>query len=388
MDLLLHTPTAASNLSGHYERAFNNAAELFVVTAYLTDWDSALKLNPECRRFRIIIGSDFGITRKAACEKVMRWLPPERKGQFMVADRIVGFHPKAVFWRDKRGECFALVGSSNLTRAAFETNYEANVFCQLSETEYIRGKKWVKDIEKQSVVVSEDWLKQYKEAIPTRTHGTKRSGKGLIEIAPLIELKLPTPRGMSKLLESRRKDLAIYQKQRVPLEHLFRRCANKEVSSEKFYNELPNYWSWEVGDRFQGAGWEIKGKHSDFQALSRSYIKILSATDEDRDDVVSEEIDELNKKMIPTRGAFLSEMLCLRFPDDYPVLNEPVWEYLKAVKYRAPRKSSEGTSFIFLATALRSSLLQNPGHPAKNLAELDSVIWLAYGKKNRSEPQR
>ena len=382
MDLLLHTPTIASKLSDHYERAFANATELFVVTAYLTDWDSALSLNSECRRFRVIVGSDFGITRKAACEKVMRWLPPKRKGQFLVADRIGGFHPKAVFWKDKKGECFALVGSSNLTRAAFDTNYEANVFCQLSEADYIRGKKWVKEIEKQSVVVSEDWLKQYKEATPSGTRGTKRSGKGLQDTTPLIVLTLPTPRGIGKRLESRRKDLAIYDKQRASLENLFRRCASKRISSERFYEELPNYWSFEIGDRFQGAGWEIKGKHSDFQELSRSFINILDAPDADRDDVVSEEIDQLSEKKIPTRGAFLSEMLCLRFPDDYPVLNKPVWKYLKAVRYKAPRNSSEGANFIFLAKALRSSLLQNLGHPAKNLAELDTVIWLAYGKKN------
>jgi hypothetical protein len=36
-----------------------------------------------------------------------------------------------------------------------------------------------------------------------------------------------------------------------------------------------------------------------------------------------------------------------------------------------------------LALALRRSLRQNPNHPAKNLAELDTIIWLAYGKKER-----
>ena len=34
MDLLLHAPTAASNLSAYYESAFRNATELFVVSAY------------------------------------------------------------------------------------------------------------------------------------------------------------------------------------------------------------------------------------------------------------------------------------------------------------------------------------------------------------------
>jgi cytochrome c oxidase assembly factor CtaG len=65
------------------------------------------------------------------------------------------------------------------------------------------------------------------------------------------------------------------------------------------------------------------------------------------------------------------------------VLAKPVWELLRAAEYKAPRNSSEGANFIFLAKALRASLLQNPEHPAKNLAELDTVIWLAYGKENR-----
>lgn len=384
MDLLLHTPNLISGLSEHYEGAFKNATELFVVTAYLTDWNSELNLNPGCRSFRVIIGSDFGITRKVACEEVMRWLPPQRKDQFLVANRIDGFHPKAVFWRDARGGCFALVGSSNLTRAAFATNYEANVFCKLSEADYVRAKKWVKDIERQSVVVSEDWLKHYREASPAGLRRTKRAGKGGQEITPLIEFKLPSPRRMYELVERRRKALAVYQKKRALLERLFRRCAKKEVSNEKFYEELTQHWSGGVGDRLQGKGWEIKGKHSDFHALSRSFVSILKATDEDRDDVVSEEIDQLSKGNVPTRGAFLSEMLCLRFPSEYPVLAKPVWKYLRAVKYKVPRNSSEGANFISLAKTLRASLLHNPEHAAKNLAELDTVIWLAYGKKNRS----
>ena len=81
-------------------------------------------------------------------------------------------------------------------------------------------------------------------------------------------------------------------------------------------------------------------------------------------------------------------MLCLRFPKEYPVLNQPVQDYLKAVKYKAPRGASEGARFFFLAQTLRSSLLQNPDHPAKDLAELDTVIWLAYGKKNDGGYQR
>jgi hypothetical protein len=380
MDLLLHTSITDSELSRYYERAFKNAVELFVVTAYLTEWDSKLELNPKCRSLRVIVGRNFGITRKAACEKVMRWLPPKRKAQFMVADQINGFHPKAVFWREDGGKFFAIVGSSNLTHAAFESNYEANVFFPLSEADYSKGKRWVKNIETQSVVVSEDWLIKYKEArlgSPDQKRGNSKRDQ---DAPPVLALKLPIPSGMEAKIAERRARLAVYKKKQAGLMRLFRRCAKKQINSKHFYNELPNYWSTTVGDRLQGRGFEIKGKHSNFQELSKSFVRILDVTGEDRDNVVSEEIDRLGEMDVPTRRAFLSEMLCLRFPKEYPVLNQPVQDYLKAVKHKAPRGASEGARFMFLAKTLRSSLLQNPGHPAKSLAELDTVIWLVYGK--------
>lgn len=381
MDLLLHPSIIASELSRYYKRAFKNAVELFVVTAFLTEWDSKLELNPKCRSFRVIVGRNFGITRKAACEKVMRWLPLKRKAQFLVADQIGGFHPKAVFWKEENGKCFAIVGSSNLTQAAFESNYEANVFLPLPEADYVKGKKWVKNIEKQSVVVSEDWLRKYKET-PIRRPLRAKGPKGDQDPKPVVALNLPTPSGMEERIAKRRVQLKMYKKKQASLMRLFRRCASNEITSEQFYNELPKYWSAEANDRLQARGYERKGRDSDFQALSQSFLRILDAADEDRDDIVSSEIDWLREQKVPTRGAFLSEMLCLRFPEVYPVLNQPVQDYLKAVKFKGPRVASEGARFIDLAKKLRASLLQNPGHPAKNLAELDMVIWLAYGKKN------
>ena len=381
MDLLLHPTIVNTELSHYYKRAFKNAIELFVVTAYLTEWEAKLELNPECRSFRVIIGRNFGITRKAACEKVMRWLPPKRKAQFMVADQIGGFHPKAVFWKEMTGKCFAIVGSSNLTQAAFKSNYEANVVFRLPEADYVKGKKWVRKIEAQSVVVSEAWLKQYKEAPLRSQHRINGPDGPDQDAAPVVVFKLPAPSRMGELIAKRRRYLAAYKKKQAGLMRLFRRCANNEITSQQFYNELPRYWSAKAADRLQGRGWERQGSDSDFQALSQSFLRIVNATDEDRDDVVASEIDWLREKKVPTRGAFLSEMLCLRFPELYPVLNQPVQNYLRAVQFQAPRGASEGSCFIHLAKTLRSSLRQNPGHPTKNLAELDTVIWLVYGKK-------
>ena len=68
-------------------------------------------------------------------------------------------------------------------------------------------------------------------------------------------------------------------------------------------------------------------------------------------------------------------MICLMFPDQYPVWDAPVREYLKYVGVEAPHGASEGVVFIDLTKRLRFSLRENKDHPAKNLAELDHVIW-------------
>ncbi|MDA8141425.1 MAG: NgoFVII family restriction endonuclease [Desulfobacteraceae bacterium] len=382
MNLILHSPNSQCNLSAHYRRAFKNAIELFIVTAYLTEWDSSLKLRSDCKTFRLIIGKDFGITRKEACKVAMRWLPSRKKWQFMVTDQIAGFHPKAVFWREANQRTFAIIGSSNLTNAAFERNYEANYYCEISEENYCSAKQWIKQIEKQSIGVSDDWLKKYKEARPADRQGLKKSKSKGQDSVPLIPFTLPNHRESKEQIKCRRKQLAAHKEKKAELIKLFRRCANGKITSQEFYSELPIHWSWDVGNRFQSMGsWERTGRNSNFQQLAQSFIRILKASDGDRDDVIAEEIDQLHEDHVPTRGAFLSEMLCLQYPQEYPVLNGPVRKYLRTTKFKPPRGASEGARYIDMAKKLRFSLLQNPNHPAKNLAELDTVIWLKYSKK-------
>lgn len=377
MDLHLHSPNIDSKLAGTYARAFGHAVSLFVVSAYLTDWDASLKLGKGCRHFRLIIGKDFGITRKLACEKVMKWLPAARKAQFMVADNILGFHPKAIFWQEGDGRCFALIGSSNLTRAAFEKNYEANVYTEITLAAFAAAKAWVKEIEAKSVVVSGDWLATYQESAAQRP---KATGKRSVVPAGTKVLLLPSPPDIADLVKARRKQLRRYVATQKPLLRLFRNCASGAIDPAMFFDRLPDVWSWEIGNRLQGDGWERRGKGSDFQALSQSFLRILETDAADRDDAVVLEIDNLAAQGVETRRAFLSEMLCLAFPTEYPVLNQPVRDYMKAIRFRAPHGATEGGRYLDLAKKLRVSLLQNPRYPAKNLAELDTVIWRVYGK--------
>jgi hypothetical protein len=86
--------------------------------------------------------------------------------------------------------------------------------------------------------------------------------------------------------------------------------------------------------------------------------------------VLVAEIDRLSKLRVSTRGAFFSEMLCLRFPELYPVLNNPVWDCLSDTGFKAPRGSTEGERYVELALKLRAALRGNPSYPAKNVAEL------------------
>lgn len=375
MKMFLHSPDEESDIRGVYQQAFNQAVELYVVSAYLTDWDMSIKLGKSCENFRIIIGKDFGITRKSACSKVMQWLPSERKGQFLVADNIDGFHPKAIFWKDKSNKCHALIGSSNLTKAAFESNYEANIYSEIDEKSYFQAKNWVREITEKAVVVSEDWLDQYIEGTSI---GKKKAPRSLNKHNSIVSLPLPLPTGAIAKVKERRKQISIHENMKSSLHDLFARCASGEVSSSEFYTQLPNLWNSELGNRLQGKGWERRGKASDFNELSISYLKIVRALDFERDDVVVREIDRLKVLKVSARTAFFSEMLCLTYPNRYPVLNKPVWAYLEDMKFRAPRGASEGVSYIDLAKKLRVSLQKNPSHPAQNLAELDTVIWLQY----------
>lgn len=378
MKQILHSPGIKQDLSTIYRSAFANAKELYIVSAYLTEWDDSLKLNSKWKSFKLIIGKDFGITRKSACWKVLKWLPKSRKQQFMVADNIQGFHPKAMFWLDLQGNAFALIGSSNLTKAAFQTNYEANAYSEISKDEYTKAKTWIAEIERKSVIVSEDWIERYQESVVNNTSAPSR--KKTSTPNPTIPLTLAQPQDTQELLKARRRQLRNYGQTKDSIIDLFRRCAGENITSEQFFEILPTVWDMSLGNRLQGKGWERRGKAADFKELTSSFLRVLDAPNVERDDTVVSELDHLADSENPARKAFYSEMLCLAFPKEYPVLNQPVSDYIKDMKFKAPRGATEGGRYIDLAKKLRSLLIQNPNYPAKTIAELDTIIWRVYGK--------
>ena len=379
MELILLPDTSQRRLREIYKRALTQSNELVIVSAYLTEWDASIPLGEKCKSFRLIVGKDFGITRKKACQAVMKWLPKKRLAQFRVADQIAGFHPKAVFWSEDGEKYFALVGSSNLSRAAFESNHEINGYASIDKPTFEAIKEWVAEVMKKSVVVSESWLAKYVEAIPPkRPPGTKGAS------TPVFDLPLPKPRAkvrLAGLLENRREQMKVFQKKSAELQALFRDTVRQPWSSaqgNQFYASLNKLWAQGAGgSRFQGAGWDRSGRSSNFKELARSVVAVLDCDKYERDDVVSSEIDRLAEKKVPTRSALFSEMLCQFFPTEFPVLDGPVKEWLKQTNFAAPHGASEGAKYVDLAVKLRSALRQSKDSQAKNLAELDVVIWLA-----------
>ncbi|EMU4784549.1 phospholipase D family protein, partial [Neisseria gonorrhoeae] len=163
--LFLHSDTPnEKELISIYEKAVSEAVELYIFSAYLTHWDVKNKLNSKLQEFKFIFGQDFGLSKKEAIRKVLKWLPSHLKFTLMVAQGIQGFHPKAVFWKNDKNEYYALIGSSNLTHAAFNSNYEANILTKISEQDFIKVKSWADEIAMKSIPVSEDWLEEYQEA--------------------------------------------------------------------------------------------------------------------------------------------------------------------------------------------------------------------------------
>lgn len=372
LDVMLHEPGGAGALSKLYEHAFKHAVELHLVTAFLTDWNADLKPSAACTRIRIIIGKDFGITRKAACRAVLAWCEADDRTEFRVATEITGFHPKLVLWREASGKRFLIVGSSNLTRAAFASNFEANVHLAIDEECFDRTLDWIETIDKRCRNVTRSWIDAYQEAERRRGSGGGKRRR-TTKREPVV---LPAASPHGKLLRDRRAQMKAYRAHAKGLLDLFRACASGQISNAAFYEQLPNYWSYDEGDRLQGYGWHITGAEANFRELSQAFVSIVDAkTDEERDEEVVRQLDDLDASENPARAAFFSEMLCLRFPALYPILNKPIRSFLRRSGFRARPNATEGQWYIDASCELRRVLTaEGKSYPVKNLAELDAVM--------------
>ncbi len=360
-----------SDLRALYRRAFSEAVEIYILSAYLTSWDDEVKLRRGCK-IKLIVGQDFGITRKDACQKVLKWLPKNQRINFRVAVGIGGFHPKAIFWMDEGGSRYVLVGSSNLTDAAFRSNYEANLYQVVSNREYGDLVRWFEKIKEHTVEVGPNWFKSYNEV---KLRGRKVKG-GMVPTPTYFALDRMVPslgnRLEAALLKSRRAQVRAFSKIKRRLRKVFAMGASGDLSKNEVFESAMALWG-RAECRFQAPGWERRGKGSKWKAFCIELEKIFAAPITARDDAVSAAIDSLFRQGISMRGAFLSEMLCQFYGDRYPVKTGPVKWWLKKIKYHDTKGASEGARYINLAKSMRTAIAKHPR--VKNLAELDLLIW-------------
>jgi hypothetical protein len=360
-----------------YERAFSEATEAYLATAYLTEWENQLPLGPQCGRAVVLVGTDFGLTRKRAMLNMLRWAAKNRDCLLLampcVANR--GFHPKLLVWKDGRGVAHVLVGSSNLSRAAFEANIEANVVMDISDDEYRCITEWLDGFADSdgSIPITEDWINHhYSEASLVRS--TSQRGK----VPQMLRLKLARGRSYSAHLKYRRRQQKAFARIAEKVERAARRCAAGKLTNAVFWETFWRLWS-RHPSRFQGAGMERLGKSADWREACKTLVRVLDArrshtTTARLDLMVAFEIDRLRSLRVPVWRAWLSEMLCHYLPNLYPLSNGPVRKWLKAENWRGRRGTTEGQRYVELARQLRYVLRDRPAG-AMNLAELDQVIW-------------
>lgn len=206
---------------------------------------------------------------------------------------------------------------------------------------------------------------------------------------------LPMPSNLARrneVLRCRRCQLGVFSGIEEELKYQIRKAAaDKDWNTEKninFYNELTSLIKMKNRTRLQGPGWERTGRNSRFDELCRSLVSIFDA-EEKRDEIVAKEICRLKGARVSTRKGLLSEILCLCFPEEYPLFNAPVEAWLESEHFHFSKRKNEGQKYIYLTKKLREQLKHEQStsqYPAKNIAELDALIWLfdEEGKPRRS----
>lgn len=378
---ILLTPDSAqpSRLKGAYDQAFSEAVELYIASAFLMDWSDAKAIGSQCERLRFFVGRDLGLTRKKAMLDVLKWIPKGRSFLFKAVSGNGfqgGFHPKLIFWKTAAGKFRCIVGSANLSKAGFSSNYEANVVVDISGKQFEELASWL--LNAPSVRITKDWINHhYKE---------RKLGPFVKKVAPIkpdlpTTIKFKTGPWYSNLVRERRSRQAVFKTLEPQIRSKVRACANGRVPKLDFWNWFWGVWGAKTAKkwRFQGKGVQISGKRANWPEACKALITILDAAPSSRtdelDQVVTEQLEKLSKSHNAVRKAWFSEMLCHFFPDLYPVENDPVRLWLKKIRWKGTPGLTWGNRYVELADQLREVVEAKKPAGARNLAELDTVIW-------------
>lgn len=219
-------------LRAAYNRAFKEATELYIASAYLTDWIPSKGLGKQCKHLSFFVGTNFGLSRKSAMLGVLRWLP--KNGSFLFNAVLSdgspgGFHPKMIFWKTAAGKHLCVLGSANLSKAGFRNNYEANVLLPITKGDFEQLKKWLSRV--QSVPTTKDWiLHKYTEAPLTKF---RKSGAPS-RISAHFKFKFKPGINYGRLIQSRRRRQGAFQKAEKEIRRQIQQCAEGSLSNKHF----------------------------------------------------------------------------------------------------------------------------------------------------------
>jgi len=290
----------------------------------------------------------------------------------LAAEEIGGFHPKMLMWRTRANQYRLLVGSSNLSIAAFESNHEANALLSISEQEFAAVRAWISEVRVACRPINEGWLRQYREST---SHSKQTRKQAQRHVSPL---QVPSSKGINARLPWRRAKQRAFGQIAGKLRRAVGLCARAKITNAQFYDRMCALWG-DHTSRFMGQGFQIRGKHAKWQQVCRSLDTILSRAERigppALDAVVRAELDRLAEERNAARRSWLTEMLCHYFPKSYPLVDAPVVGWLRANKYRAPRGSSEGAAYIDLARKMRHVVASRHNPHIRDLVELDFAVW-------------
>lgn len=233
---------------------------------------------------------------------------------------------------------------------------------------------WLRPLLRLSETITQDWINNHysEAALKPKQHNAKRVVQGH------LRFHFANSKKYREEIQSRRRQQVAFAKIAGKLRSAVRECADGKMNNSDFWRLFWDLWA-KHESRFQGSGLQFSGKSADWQQACKSVVAILdfarshrNVQDDLLDGVVSSEIDRLAAARNPTRGAWLSEMLCHFFPVLYPIRNSPVRKWLAYIHWRGRRGASEGQQYTELAQQLRDALRTKPAG-AENLAELERV---------------
>ena len=127
-----------------------------------------------------------------------------------------------------------MIGSSNLSKAAFQSNFEANVHAQISVAEYRRLEAWLNAVAATTEPITEDWIDKHYHEANLKLGGGKHKGG----FSPVVKLKLPKGAKYAVGVKERRKQQARFVEIGPRIHAAAGHCAKGAMTNKAFWAEF------------------------------------------------------------------------------------------------------------------------------------------------------